>query len=371
MCAWRQPWQWQPPPAPGGRPAAPRPRGPTAMAAAHADRRLGAVAQGVNSAEGVGAQENDEDTTLHWVVGEPVPAGLQRCDPFLSSLVPRPTAWVSVPGACGAGANAVTAPMVCLLDGYNASSDRPPTIMFAAAALPTKIFEQLRQTAVCCLSVATPRDFSSLDALAQQGTSSGGRGEPSTFEALGLEPAPRVGGRPPAVASSPCQLDCRLLQLVELGRGQAMVLLLVEDFTISGSVLVRQTAAQGQDSTTLPNSNPDVRQIAAKLEAALVQPLAALGPGRFGHVGGPGAEVCHMLRPKQAEPGAAWTGDTFKPAAATVGACGDFEDVKYCYAKEEQCSLGYNPMKQICQPVSLIERFSPFFQIWPVTVVVL
>ena len=363
---------------------------------ASADQRLGAVARGVQPARVAQLhQQNgggDDLGVLHWVVGEARPAGLSS-DPFLSALVPRPTAWVSVHGAGRTGDE----PLVCLLDGYNASSDRPPTIMCAATALPALHLAQLQKTGLCCLSVATPREFPSLDILAK--ARAGGELGSATFAALELKPAPRADGRPPAVASSPCQMDCRLLEVVELGggpathscgatrdAGQAMVLLLVQDFTIDGSVLVRQPTADGvfhclslcvrssafscastmlplpffvrslpfldhslpvrvrslhliacsgQDAAALPKSNPDVRQIAAKLEAALVQPLGSLGDGRYSHV----TEVYHMLRPQQAEPGGEWTSDTFRRAdsAADVGpgGSGDFETVTYCYEQEE------------------------------------
>ena len=133
---------------------------------------------------------------------------------------------------------------------------------------------------------------------------------------------------------------------MELGDGQAMVVLEVEMFTISGSVLIRQADAEGQDVSQLPVSNPDVRRIAAKLEAQLVQPVGSLGQGQFGHVTG----IWHMLRPLRSESGE-WTADHFRPipplSAATTG---DFDDVHYCYMDEDRCRLGYNPMKQICQP---------------------
>ena len=134
---------------------------------------------------------------------------------------------------------------------------------------------------------------------------------------------------------------------MNLGDGQAMVLLEVEMFTISGSVLIRQADAEGQDGVSkLPVSNPDVRRVAAKLEAQLLQPVGSLGQGQFGHVSG----IWHMLRPRQSESGE-WTADHFRAmpplSAATTGG---FDDVRYCYMEEDRCRLGYNPMKQICQP---------------------
>ena len=274
---------------------------------------------------------------LHWTVGEPRPAGLAS-DPFLSALVPRPTAWVSVHGT-----KRQPFPFVCLLDGYNASSDRPPTVMLAAAALPDLVLDRLLETGQCCLSVVTPRDFAALDTLATA-EAAGDHGAAS-FRALGLEQADRADGRPPAVASSPCQMDCRVMKHVDLGApGQAMLLLEVEHFTISGSVLVRQAEAEVTDPTLLAR-NPDVRHVAAKLEAQLVQPLGSLGQARFGHV----AKIWHMLRPERSKTGM-WSADPFRVAPSVSATSGDFADVHYCYMAEDRCSLGYNPMKQICQP---------------------
>ena len=304
---------------------------------AAAARRIGAVV----AASATGGESTSIDRTmLHWTVGQPKPAGLDCADPFLCALVPRPTAWLSVHGT-----ERQPFPFVCLLDGYNASSDRPPTVMLAAAALPTLMLERLLETDQCCLSVATPRDFAALDTLAAS-EAAGDRGAAS-FSALGLEPAPRADGRPPAVASSPCQMDCRLMEHIDLdATGQAIVVLEVEHFTISGSVLARQAGDDVKSKKALPSSNPDVRRVAAKLEARLVQPLGSLGQARFSHV----SDIWHMLRPEQSEAGV-WGADRFRPAPAACAATScDFEDVTYCYMTEEQCCLGYNPMKQICQP---------------------
>ena len=95
------------------------------------------------SADGGGG---GDDGAIFWAVGEATPAGLQDGDPFLSTLVPRPTAWLVVQAPCeqewGQAPVPLPEPLVALLEGYNASSDRPPTLMLAAEALPAEVWRR-------------------------------------------------------------------------------------------------------------------------------------------------------------------------------------------------------------------------------------
>jgi flavin reductase (DIM6/NTAB) family NADH-FMN oxidoreductase RutF len=205
---------------------------------------------------------HDDAEHVWWDVGSARPEAL-NCDPFLCALVPRPTAWLCVQSETDG-----EPPLLCLLDGYNASSDRPPTLMLAAAALPPLVLSALRTHQLCSVSVATPREAPHIALAATLGapaaTLSGQPGAlwPATsFEELGLSPAPRPESedarRPPAVASSPAQMDCRICLDVALeGDGQAMIVLQVDRFAISGEVLLRQAEAECQNPAALPASNP-------------------------------------------------------------------------------------------------------------------
>ena len=283
------------------------------------------------------ASGGEPTATITWLAGAPRPAAL-RCDPFLCSLVPRPTAWLCVEAAEGE-----SGPLLCLLEGFNAACDRPPCLMAGADALPPPILRALRATARCTVSVATPRERGSLARAAA------GDGEPCgpalAFAEAGLEPATTDGwSGPPAVASSPARMACELVAEVDLGQGQSMLLLEIERFTILGDVLLRQAASTQQDAATQRGGNADARSVAAKLEAELVQPLGSLGNGRFGGLDG----VSHMLRPVQAE-GGDWSADGFSRATPPA-AKGDYRTVTFDYRTEERCELGYNPLKQIVQP---------------------
>lgn len=206
---------------------------------------------------------NASDDFWFWKVGTTPPQGLPT-DSFLSRLlVPRPMAWVCIYDNNTTSQEEETPPRVCLLEGYNGASDRPPTIMLASKALPSTFVDSLRSCTAngdggfCSLSVVTVRDKETLlrlRSLQQQQQEEMKKkyqykddyDDDSTpisysLEDLGLEaqdvPTSLISyddnasttrttnnnntvmkrrRRPPGIKSSPIQMHCKLVMDIEL-----------------------------------------------------------------------------------------------------------------------------------------------------------
>ena len=74
---------------------------------------------------------NNDDETLFWRVGLPIPTELLT-DPFMSSMIPKPTAWMSV--------NDKT---VVLVEGCSVVNHSPPTLMMVASTWFRKTWQLL------------------------------------------------------------------------------------------------------------------------------------------------------------------------------------------------------------------------------------
>ena len=128
--------------------------------------------------------------------------GLPR-DPFKAIVAPRPIGWITSMSAKG---EINLAPY----SFFNAVSDDPPIVMFSSDGhKDSLVFVEETKEFVCNLAtfdlraavVATSANFP--------------RGVNEMAEA-GLRPAPSRLVRPPRVAASPCALECKLLQIVDL-----------------------------------------------------------------------------------------------------------------------------------------------------------
>jgi flavin reductase (DIM6/NTAB) family NADH-FMN oxidoreductase RutF len=124
-------------------------------------------------------------------------------NPFKAIVSPRPVGWITSMSATGA---INLAPY----SFFNAVSDAPPIVMFSSDGKKDSVsFIEETKEFVCSLAtmdllkavVATGFEFP--------------RGVNEMAEA-GLAPAPSRLVRPPRVASSPCALECKLLQIVSL-----------------------------------------------------------------------------------------------------------------------------------------------------------
>jgi flavin reductase (DIM6/NTAB) family NADH-FMN oxidoreductase RutF len=128
--------------------------------------------------------------------------GLPR-DPFKAIVVPRPIAWFTSASAKG---EINLAPY----SFFNAVSEEPPMVMFSSGGRKDSIaFIEETGEFVCNFA-----SFELRDAVARTGMEFP-RGVNEMIEAS-LAPAPSRLVRPPRVAASPCALECKLLQIVDL-----------------------------------------------------------------------------------------------------------------------------------------------------------
>jgi flavin reductase (DIM6/NTAB) family NADH-FMN oxidoreductase RutF len=128
--------------------------------------------------------------------------GLPR-DPFKAIVSPRPVGWITSMNAKG---EINLAPY----SFFNAVSDDPPIVLFSSdGRKDSLVFVEETKEFVCNLA-----NLDLLDAVVTTGISFP-RGVNEMIEA-GLEPAPSRLVRPPRVKASPCALECKLLQIVDL-----------------------------------------------------------------------------------------------------------------------------------------------------------
>jgi flavin reductase (DIM6/NTAB) family NADH-FMN oxidoreductase RutF len=128
--------------------------------------------------------------------------GLPR-DPFKAIVSPRPIGWITSMSAKG---EINLAPY----SFFNAVSDAPPIVLFSSEGRKDSLaFVEETKEFVCSLAVFDLRHAVVTSGIAFP------RGI-NEMEQAGLAPASSRLVRPPRVAASPCALECKLLQIVEL-----------------------------------------------------------------------------------------------------------------------------------------------------------
>lgn len=133
---------------------------------------------------------------------------------IITAVVPRPIALVSSMGADG-GTN------VAPFSYFNAIASEPPLIGIAInerAGDPKDTLRNIRETQEFVVNVVSE---SILDAMVRT-AGEWPRGT-SEFAPAGLTPAPSERVRPPYVAESPLQLECRLHREIPLGNSVLVV----------------------------------------------------------------------------------------------------------------------------------------------------
>lgn len=128
--------------------------------------------------------------------------GLPR-DPFKAIVAPRPIGWITSMSAKG---EINLAPY----SFFNAVSDDPPIVLFSSEG-PKDSLVFVQETGEFVCSLATYELRAAVVATSAQLP----RGVNEMREA-GLAPAPSKLVRPPRVAASPCALECKLLQVIDL-----------------------------------------------------------------------------------------------------------------------------------------------------------
>jgi len=133
---------------------------------------------------------------------------------LISAVIPRPIAFVSTVGASG-----VT--NLAPFSYFNVISSEPPLVGIAIAERsgdPKDTLRNIRETQEFVVNVVSE---SLLDAMVN--TAGEWPRETSEFGLSGLTPAPSERVRPPHVAESPLQLECRLHREIPLGNSLLVV----------------------------------------------------------------------------------------------------------------------------------------------------
>ena len=128
--------------------------------------------------------------------------GLAR-NPLKAIVAPRPIGWITSMSAKG---EINLAPY----SFFNAVSDHPPIVLFSSEGpKDSLVFVEETKEFVCNLAVFDLRT----EVVETSGRFPRGVNE---MDQSGLAPAPSRLVRPPCVAASPCALECRLLQIIDL-----------------------------------------------------------------------------------------------------------------------------------------------------------
>jgi len=162
---------------------------------------------------------------------------------MISTILPRPIAWVSTISAEG---KTNLAPF-SFFQGVCAN---PPTLMFVPVNNrqggkkdTVRNIEALPEFVVNLVPRALAEQMNACSALLPYGE--------SEFEKFGVVSAPSERVRPPRVAAAPVAFECRLLQVVNIGEGPLAA------HVIFGSILV----AHVRDDVLGPNGKPDVAKL--------------------------------------------------------------------------------------------------------------
>jgi len=124
-------------------------------------------------------------------------------NPIKAIVAPRPIGWITSMSANG---EINLAPY----SFFNAVSDNPPIVLFSSEGpKDSLVFVEETKEFVCSLAT-----FELRDAMVQ--TSGDFPRGVNEMEQSGLTPAPSRLVRPPRVAASPCALECKLLQIIDL-----------------------------------------------------------------------------------------------------------------------------------------------------------
>lgn len=221
---------------------------------------------------------------------------------------------------------------VSLLEGFSGAAYTPPSLYFAAKALPPNVFDKLKETKLCSISMATARDPA--EAFTKASCPNGSLPTSFSFTELGLPAKKRKPCYPAVVEHSPTQMYCSVDRIEDLGNGQALIVLLVDIFTIAGSALSEAT----EEMKKRPN-------VTAKIDVQLIKPVVSLGEGRVC----PLKSIELMPRPVKQEDGT-WTSTELIPAPPTTGP-GGFDAVEWVYSQHGGASpLGYNAVTALIMP---------------------
>lgn len=163
-----------------------------------------------------------------------------------ASVVPRPIAWVSTVSADGV-------PNLAPYSFFTVSSAQPPVVQFTSVTRKDSL-RNVEATGEFVVNLAT-------EALLTEVNASSAPYEPGTdeFAALDIETEPSERVRPPRVAASPVAIECRLREVIEVGKS----------FVVMGDVLAVAVRPEALADDGLP-------------AFAALAPLSRLGRDEWG-----------------------------------------------------------------------------------------
>jgi flavin reductase (DIM6/NTAB) family NADH-FMN oxidoreductase RutF len=137
---------------------------------------------------------------------------------LIGSVVPRPIAWVSTVSAAGVG-------NLAPYSFFTAITSSPPTLCFSPihrAGEPKDTLRNVRETGEFVVNVVSEDVAEAMNATSEEVPF-----DVDEMPLASLTPAPSRFVRPPGVAEAPIRMECRLDQLVPVGRGPGAATLVI------------------------------------------------------------------------------------------------------------------------------------------------
>ncbi|KAA3643366.1 MAG: flavin reductase family protein [Chloroflexi bacterium] len=190
------------------------------------------------------------------------PAELSLKDTYkllTGAVVPRPIAWVST-------VNKEGQPNLAPFSFFNGVCSKPPTVLFCPGVRGTDgdnkdTLNNVRATEEFVINIVTEDTADAMNLTATELPSS-----VNEFEYAGVTPIPSQRVKPPRVAESPINIECKLSNIVQIGDGGKG-----SGFIVIGEVLHIHVA----DKVLLPNY---------KIDMAALNPIGRLAGPRYTQV---------------------------------------------------------------------------------------
>lgn len=165
---------------------------------------------------------------------------------MIGAIAPRPIGWISSLDATGQ-------PNLAPFSFFNAVCANPPHVLFCPMvrgrdARPKDTLRNVRGAGEFVANIVSEPLVHAMNI-----TSTDFPPEVNEFEAAGLTPLPGVKVRPPRVAESAVQFECRLAHLVELGSGPGSGSVVIGEVVY---VHIRDDVLAGEDEIRLEALRP-------------------------------------------------------------------------------------------------------------------
>ena len=189
---------------------------------------------------------------------------------LIGCVVPRPIAWVSTIGADGV-------PNLAPFSFFMGVSNDPPTIAFSSGRRENGKKDTVRNLEVSGDFVVNVVDDAHAEAM--NVTSGEYPPEVDEFSVAGLAMAPGVLVKAPRVATAPISMECRVSQIVPVGRGPHSV--------VFGEIVYFHLRDDVYDAKT------------GRIDMRRLRPVGRLAGNQYAHI----HDIFEMKRPSETYPG--------------------------------------------------------------------